>query len=79
MQKKFHYKLNADTQKIHLHSIKHHIPKSFELIKELTGFLDELEDSHYQPIQWIIEEILTILNNVDLPELQKSLSFNIAL
>jgi len=67
-------KLNADIT-VNLHDVKRFIPSSFELIRELVGFIDELENPEYQGIKWVIEEILTVLNNLDMPAIQKSLSF----
>ncbi len=69
-------KLNADTQPVLLHTAKQYIPNAFELIKELTGFLEDLQDVYYQPIRWVINEILTILNHLDLRGIQENLSFN---
>ncbi len=69
-------KLNADNKEINLFTAKQFIPKSFELIHELVGFIDNLEDEIYVNTRWIVEEIITILNNIDVPAIQESLSFN---
>ncbi len=69
-------KLNADTKEVTLYNAKRYIPQSFELIRELVGFLDELEDENYKDTRWIINEVISIMNNLDLSELQKTLSFN---
>jgi len=76
-------KLNAETdiQALHttfltLYNAKQFIPKSFELIHELVGFIDKLENEEYADTRWIVEEIITLLNNIDVKEIQKSLSFN---
>lgn len=68
-------KLNADVKPINLYNAKKYIPTSFELIKELVDFLDELENEEYSETRWIVEEVLTIMNNLDLPAIQDSLSF----
>jgi hypothetical protein len=68
-------KLNADTQTVNLYNAKKFIPASFELIKELVNFLDELDNDEYRETRWIVEEVLTIMNNLDLPAIQDSLSF----
>lgn len=44
-------KLNADTKQVNLHNAKQFIPASFELIKKLVNFLDELNKPHYKPIK----------------------------
>ncbi len=59
-------KLNADVQTISLYNAKKFIPVSFELIRELVDFLDELENDEYRETRWIVEEVLTIMNNLNL-------------
>lgn len=68
-------KLNADTNIVSLYNAKKYIPASFELIKELVNFLDELDNEEYREARWIVEEVLTIMNNLDLGAIQDSLSF----
>ncbi len=68
-------KLNADVQTVNLYNAKKFIPTSFELIKELVNFLDELDNEEYRETRWIVEEVLTIMNNLDLRAIQDSLSF----
>jgi len=73
----FFAKLNADTKKINLQNAKKFIPASFNLIKELVNFLDILEDrKEYQEILWIVEEVISIMNNLQLADIKKDLSFN---
>ncbi len=69
-------KLNADTNSINLYNAKKYIPSSFELIRELVNFLDELDNDEYREIKWIVEEVLTIMNNLDLKAIHESLSFS---
>ena len=69
-------RLNADTQKVNLYNAKKYIPDSFELIRELVSFLDELDKEEYKETRWIVEEVLTIMNNLDLESINKTLSFN---
>lgn len=68
-------KLNADTNSVNLYNAKKYIPSSFELIRELVNFLDELENEEYRETKWIVEEVLTIMNNLDLRAIHESLSF----
>jgi len=70
-------KLNADNKEVTLYTAKQYIPQSFELIRELVGFLDELDNEEYKDTRWIIEETISIMNNLDLAELKKSLSFQL--
>jgi hypothetical protein len=69
-------KLNADTQLVNLYNAKKFIPTSFELIRELVNFLDELDNEEYKETKWLVEEILTIMNHLDLNAIHQSLSFN---
>ncbi len=69
-------KLNADTKKIDLYTAKNFIPQSYSLIKELVNFLEVLEKENYDQIKWIIEEVLSIMNNLNLLELKKDLTFS---
>jgi predicted helicase len=69
-------KLNANQSIINLYNVRQFIPHSFELLRELVDFLSELDKPNYVETRWIIEEILTLLNHLELNEIQKSLSFN---
>ena len=69
-------KLNAkpiDT--ITLLNAKQHIPASFGLIQELVGFLDRLDQPQYSDIRWVVEEVLSIINNLDLSAIHEDLAF----
>ena len=68
-------KLNADAQTVNLYNAKKFIPASFELIRELVNFLDELDNEEYRETRWIVEEVLTIMNNLNLQAIEESLSF----
>jgi hypothetical protein len=68
-------KLNADTKTISLANAKEYIPKSFQLIRELVSFLDELNNEEYKETKWIIDETISIMNNIELAELKRQLSF----
>lgn len=67
--------LNAGTKTVDLYNAKQFIPGSFELIRELVNFLDELEKTEYRETRWIIEEVLTILNNMAKEALQRKLFY----
>lgn len=68
-------RLNADTKTISLANAKEYIPKSFQLIRELVSFLDELDNEQYKETKWIIDETISIMNNIELAELKRQLSF----
>src|SRR5690606_13717136 len=68
-------KLNANAETVTLENVKPFISSSFELIRELVDFLDELEREEYRETKWIVEEVLTIINNMSLDAIHKSLSF----
>ena len=54
---------------------KQYIPTNFELIRELVNFLDELDKPEYGLIKWLIEEILSVMNTLDLTAIKENLSF----
>jgi N-6 DNA methylase len=68
-------KLNAGNKAIDLHNVKQFIPGSFSLIRELAEFLDVLENDPYRDIRWVVEEILSIINSLDLAAIHEDLSF----
>ncbi len=51
-----------------LQNIKNHIPQAFSLIKTLSGFFDLLNNQQYQQINWAVENILSVINNLNLAE-----------
>ncbi len=70
-------KLNCKTEEpINLRNVDKHISKSFTLIKNIVRFLQYIENDKYNKAQWIIEEILSIINNIDLKTINESLSFS---
>jgi len=60
---------------ITLTNAKQYIPLNFELIGELVNFLEELEKPEYGRIKWLIEEILSLMNTLDMAEIKEDLSF----
>jgi len=50
---------------------KNYIPKSFELIKQLTRFLDVLHTKDYEDIRWVVDEIFSIINTFDFEAVQE--------
>ena len=66
-------RLNNNTNKeIDLFNAKKFIPRSFPLIKAMSGFLDNLEE--LDSIRWLLEEILTIINHINIADLTKELN-----
>ncbi len=68
-------KLNADTKEVSLENVKKYIPTTFQLIHELVRYLDELNSEDYNETKWIVDETISIMNNLDLYELKKNLTF----
>ncbi len=64
-----------DTIVIELANVKQHIPQSFPLVKELAGYLERFQDKKYLNISWLVEEIISIINNLDSGEIKKDLNF----
>lgn len=67
---------NGNGAPISLNNAKQYIPTNFELIRELVDFLDEMDKEEYREIKWLIEEILSIMNTLDLAALREDLAFS---
>ncbi len=65
--------LNADTQKIDKYNFIKFIPSSLNIFHEVFNILQlsTLPDS----VEWIIDKMLSVLNNIDHKELARELSF----
>ncbi len=69
-------KLNIKSNKqITLRNIDLQIPTTFALIKNIVGLLKYIKKARYGKALWIVEELLSIINNIDLRAIQESLSF----
>lgn len=68
-------RLNSKNDEITLHNAREYIPGSFRLIRELVDFLTELEKKEYRDVRWVVEEVLSIVNAIDLAAIQNDLSF----
>jgi hypothetical protein len=60
---------------ITLANARQFVPGSFRLIHELMQFLDDLSAQEYVEIRWVVEEILSIVNGLDLHAIHEDLSF----
>lgn len=63
---------NTSGKEIDLYTAKALIPKSFPLIRAMSGFLNNLEDLN--SIKWLIGEILHIINHIDIASIIKELN-----
>lgn len=68
-------RLNSGVRSVTLHNAREHVPGSFRLIRELVDFLPVLTNPDYRDIRWVVEEILSIVNGLDLTAIHKDLSF----
>jgi predicted helicase len=69
-------RLNTDANtKITLSNARDHIPGSFQLIHELVEFLIELNKPEYAEVRWVVEEVVSIVNGLDLASIHEDLSF----
>jgi len=68
-------RLNSDSNPITLHNAREYVPGSFRLIRELVDFLTELEKPEYRDVRWVVEEVLSIVNDLKLAEIHEDLSF----
>ena len=68
-------RLNAGSKQVTLHNAREFVPGSFRLIRELVDFLTELEKPEYRDVRWVVEEVLSIVNGLDLAAIHEDLSF----
>ncbi|GAA7402668.1 DNA methyltransferase [Helicobacter pylori] len=65
-------KLNHPFEKIDLNNVRSFIPKNFAVIREMADFLKKLDE--IQDIQWLLNEILSLINHVDMGSILKDLN-----
>ncbi|MGN8487725.1 N-6 DNA methylase [Helicobacter pylori] len=65
-------KLNHPSEKINLNNVRSSIPKNFAVIREMADFLKKLDA--IQEIQWLLNEILSLINHVDMGSIIKDLN-----
>jgi N-6 DNA Methylase len=69
-------RLNAGVNdNVTLGNVRAHIPGSFGLIRELVRFIEEMSEKEYADARWIVEEVLSIVNGLDLAAIHEDLSF----
>jgi N-6 DNA methylase len=68
-------RLNSGTKPVTLHNAREYVPGSFRLIRELVDFLTELDKDEYRDVRWVVEEVLSIVNGLNLPAIHDDLSF----
>ncbi|EJB83964.1 type ISP restriction/modification enzyme [Helicobacter pylori] len=65
-------KLNHPCEKINLDNVRSSIPKNFAVIREMADFLKKLDA--IKEIQWLLNEILSLINHVDMDFIIKDLN-----
>ncbi len=65
-------KLNHPFEKINLDNARSSIPKNFAVIREMADFLKKLDA--IKEIQWLLNEILSLINHVDMDSIIKDLN-----
>lgn len=65
-------KLNHPFEKIDLNNVRSSIPKNFAVIREMADFLKKLDA--IKEIQWLLNEILSLINRVDMGSIIKDLN-----
>ncbi|MGL2683287.1 type ISP restriction/modification enzyme [Helicobacter pylori] len=65
-------KLNHPFEKINLDNVRSSIPKNFAVIREMADFLKKLDE--IKEIQWLLNEILSSINHVDMDSILKDLN-----
>ncbi|EJB63583.1 type ISP restriction/modification enzyme [Helicobacter pylori] len=65
-------KLNHPSEKIDLDNVRSSIPENFAVIREMADFLKKLDA--IKEIQWLLNEILILINHVDMGSIIKDLN-----
>ncbi|WP_033613421.1 type ISP restriction/modification enzyme [Helicobacter pylori] len=65
-------KLNHPFEKINWDNVRKSIPKNFAVIREMADFLKKLDG--IREIQWLLDEILSLINHVDMDSILKDLN-----
>ncbi|GAA7415773.1 hypothetical protein MM0351_12090 [Helicobacter pylori] len=65
-------KLNHPFEKINLDNVRSSIPENFAVIREMADFLKKLDA--IKKIQWLLNEILSSINHVDMDSILKDLN-----
>ncbi|MGL2457252.1 type ISP restriction/modification enzyme, partial [Helicobacter pylori] len=65
-------KLNHPFKKINLDNVRSSIPKNFAVIREMADFLKKIDA--IKEIQWLLDEILSLINHVDMDSILKDLN-----
>ncbi len=65
-------KLNHPFEKINLDNMRSSIPENFAVIREMADFLKKLDG--IKEIQWLLNEILSSINHVDMDSILKDLN-----
>lgn len=60
---------------VRLDNVRRFIPGSFRLIRELVRFLEEMQETEYDEVQWVVDEILSIVNGLATHDIRDDLSF----
>ncbi|GAA9203317.1 DNA methyltransferase [Helicobacter pylori] len=65
-------KINHPFEKINLDNVRSSIPENFAVIREMADFLKKLDG--IKEIQWLLNEILSSINHVDMDSIIKDLN-----
>ena len=69
-------KLNPQhTGELTLENLRGRIPENFAVIRNIAAFLEELTDSEYEDIRWIIKDILAIINGMNEVAIAETMSY----
>lgn len=68
-------KLSAGEETVTLENAHLHIPASVPLLRELVDFLPEVERTEYAAFKWVVSEVLSAINGLDLRAIHEDLAF----
>ena len=62
--------------KLDLYNINQHIPGNFAVIRDITTFLQHLNDRKYASLDYTVRDILAIINTMDAAAVSESMSYS---
>ena len=68
-------KINSNMAMVTLQNARQFVPGSFRLIRELVELLPDLDGHDYRDVRWVVEEVLSIVNGLNMRAIQEDLSF----
>ena len=68
-------RINSSNEIVTLQNARQYVPGSFRLVRELVNFLSDFESHEYRDVRWVVQEVLSIVNGLDMVAIHADLSF----